>query len=61
MRAEFHAKAPLCAAFVSAVREAFGEENVKADWVREGEVSLGKIVERAWVPVTYIAAEDKGE
>lgn len=35
-------KAPLCAEFVKQMREAFGEENVKVLWVREGEVELGE-------------------
>jgi hypothetical protein len=36
-----HAKAPLAAAFVKAMREAFGEENVQVVYVKEGEVELG--------------------
>lgn len=39
---DYHAKAPLCAAFVKAMREAFGEDQVKVLMVSEGEVQLGQ-------------------
>lgn len=32
-----HAKAPKCAAFVEALREVFGKDQVKVLWVKEGE------------------------
>ena len=35
-----HEKAPLCAEFVKAMREAFGQITVL--YVREGEVKIGK-------------------
>lgn len=35
------AKAPLCAAFVASMREAFGAENVEVIFVKENEVQLG--------------------
>lgn len=35
-------KAPICAAFVQAMREAFGAENVQVIYVKEGEVELGQ-------------------
>lgn len=35
------AKAPICAAFVAAMREAFGADEVKVIYVKEGEVELG--------------------
>lgn len=36
-----HEKAPLCAAFVAAMREAFGAESVEVLFVKENEVELG--------------------
>lgn len=38
------AKAPICAAFVKAMREAFGEDQVQVLWVSEGEIVLGQRV-----------------
>lgn len=40
--ADNQAKAPISAVFVAAMREAFGEENVKVIFVKEGEVNLGE-------------------
>lgn len=37
-----HEKAPLCAAFVKQMRAVFGEEEVTALYVREGEVEIGR-------------------
>jgi FMN-dependent NADH-azoreductase len=37
-----HEKAPKCAEFVKAMREAFGVENVKVVYVEEGEIKLGE-------------------
>lgn len=37
-----HALAPICAAFVTEMREQFGEDQVKVLWVREGNFSKGK-------------------
>lgn len=39
---ENHMKAPICAAFVEAMRDAFGAENVKVIYVKEGEVEIGE-------------------
>lgn len=36
------AKAPVCAAFVEAMREAFGAENVIVLYVEEGDFKLGE-------------------
>ena len=41
-REQNHARAPLCAAFVKAMREVFGE--VKVLYVREGDVLIGSPV-----------------
>ncbi len=38
---ELHAAAPISAAFVKAMREVFGEDQVKVTYVKEGEVRLG--------------------
>jgi hypothetical protein len=38
---ENHDKAPLCAAFVKVMREAF-DEDVKVLYVKEGDVELGQ-------------------
>jgi hypothetical protein len=35
-------RAPQCAAFVEALRTAFGADQVKVLYVREGEVEMGK-------------------
>lgn len=35
-----HSRAPQCAAFVSAMREAFGQVTVL--WVKEGDFEMGK-------------------
>lgn len=35
-----HKKAPLCAGFVKAMREAFEKENVEVLYVKEGELEL---------------------
>lgn len=35
-------RAPQCAAFVAAMREVFGEDQVKVLYVREGDVEMGK-------------------
>jgi hypothetical protein len=35
-------RAPQCAAFVEALRTAFGADQVKVLYVREGEVQMGK-------------------
>ena len=37
-----HERAPHCAAFVKAMREAFGEDQVTVLWVREGDFRLGE-------------------
>lgn len=39
---ENHAQAPQCAAFVRAMREVFGAENVKVLWVKEGDFEIGE-------------------
>lgn len=39
---ENHDKAPICAAFVKAMREEFGEDQVQVIWVSEGQVVLGQ-------------------
>lgn len=36
-------KAPMSAAFVSAMREAFGEENIEILYVKEGDLELGEL------------------
>lgn len=35
-------KAPNCAAFVKAMREAFGEDQIEVMYVKEGDVELGE-------------------
>ncbi len=35
------AKAPICAVFVAEMREAFGADEVKVIYVKEGEIELG--------------------
>jgi hypothetical protein len=37
-----HAKAPICAAFVEAMREAFGADQVHVIYVKEGSFELGR-------------------
>jgi hypothetical protein len=37
-----HMKAPQSASFVAALRNVFGNENVKVLYVKEGEVELGE-------------------
>lgn len=37
-----HERAPLSAAFVKAMREAFGDDQVKVVYVREGDVKIGE-------------------
>lgn len=37
-----HEKAPECAAFVAAMREAFGADQVKVLYVREGDFEIGE-------------------
>lgn len=37
-----HAKAPACAAFVAAMRQAFGRDQVTVLWVKEGDFEVGK-------------------
>lgn len=39
---ENHEKAPQCAAFVRAMREAFGHDQVTVLWVKEGDFELGE-------------------
>lgn len=41
-RTSNHEKAPVCAEFVKAMREAFGEDQVRVLYVKEGEVELGE-------------------
>ena len=36
-----HARAPKCAAFVEAMRKAFGRDQVSVLWVKEGDFELG--------------------
>jgi hypothetical protein len=38
-----HQRAPICAAFVKEMREAFGEDQVKVLAVSEGDFVLGEI------------------
>lgn len=35
-------QAPVCAAWVEALRAEFGEDQVKVLWVKEGDVELGE-------------------
>jgi hypothetical protein len=39
---ENHQKAPLCAAFVEAMREVFGADQVRVLWVKENDVEIGR-------------------
>ena len=39
---ENHKKAPICAEFVQKMREAFGDDQVRVLWVREGAFAKGK-------------------
>lgn len=39
---DYHAKAPICAAFVNLMREVFGQD-VKVNYVFEGDVRLGEV------------------
>jgi len=34
-------RAPICAAFVKAMREAFGQDQVKVTWLQENGLTLG--------------------
>lgn len=40
-----HEKAPICAAFVKEMREAFGADQVKVLWVKEGDFEMGELPE----------------
>jgi hypothetical protein len=42
-----HERAPICAAFVKEMREAFGADQVKVLWVKEGDVVIGEVPEEA--------------
>jgi hypothetical protein len=44
-------RAPISAAFVEAMRQEFGEEEVKVMWVREGDISLGEKTDEVWADV----------
>ena len=40
-KTENQKKAPVCAAFVEAMREAFGADQVKVIYVKEGDFEIG--------------------
>lgn len=40
-------RAPLCAAFVEAMREAFGTDQVKVVYVREGGFEMGSPIDKS--------------
>lgn len=44
-KADNQEKAPVCASFVEAMREAFGADQVKVLWVKEGEFEMGKSID----------------
>jgi hypothetical protein len=40
---ENHKKAPKCSAFVKAMREVFGEDQIEVLYVKEGSLELGEL------------------
>lgn len=52
-----HEKAPQCAAFVKAMREAFGE--VKVTYVSENGFELGAKDDSSWVVATPISGNEE--
>jgi hypothetical protein len=46
LTSDLHARAPLCAAFVKALREEFGEDQVRVIYVKENDLEIGRRDER---------------